>query len=87
MSPLAGAERADPAAAAELDAALALLVRACRCLADELAPFIPATAARVAARCTPAGPSAGLPGPEPVFPRIEARGMGLGPPAFGADFQ
>jgi methionyl-tRNA synthetase len=56
--------------AARLDAALALLVHACRCLAGQLAPFVPDTAARVAAQCTPAGPLGRLPEAEPVFPRL-----------------
>jgi methionyl-tRNA synthetase len=41
--------------AAALDTVLATLVGACRVLAAELAPFVPATAARVAEQCTPAG--------------------------------
>ena len=57
-------------AAARLDDALALLIRACRCLAGQLAPLVPGTAARVAAQCTPAGPLGKLPDPEPVFPRL-----------------
>ena len=60
----------DGLAAARLDAALALLIRACRCLACQLAPLVPGTAARVAAQCTPAGPVGKLPDPEPVFPRL-----------------
>jgi len=56
--------------AGRLDAALALLVRACRCLAGQLAPFVPDTAARVAAQCTPAGLLGQLPEAEPVFPRL-----------------
>ena len=59
-------------AAARLDDALALLIRACRCLAGQLAPLVPGTAARVAAQCTPAGPLGKLPDPEPVFPRLAA---------------
>jgi methionyl-tRNA synthetase len=69
---LARAQYDDPVAGSRLDAVLALLVRACRCLAGQLAPFVPATAARVTAACTPAGPGGRLPDPEPVFPRIEA---------------
>jgi len=68
---LARAQPDDPAAA-RLDAALAVLVHACRCLARELAPFVPATAARVAAQCTPARSSGRLPAAEPVFPRLVA---------------
>ena len=70
-----GAERPDAErvdAAARLDAVLAGTIRACRCLAVQLAPFVPATAARVAAQCEPAGPAGRLPDPDPVFPRIEA---------------
>ena len=45
---LAKAERTgDAAAAAELDAALALLLAACRTIAVELRPFLPAAAARI----------------------------------------
>jgi methionyl-tRNA synthetase len=68
---LARAQRDDPAAA-RLDAVLDVLIRACRCLATQLAPFIPDTAARVAAQCTPPGPGRPLPDPEAVFPRIDA---------------
>ncbi len=81
---LAQAQCRDPAAAARLDAALAVLIRACRCLAYELAPFVPATASRVAAQCAPADPSGMLPGPEPVFSRFAAGGVsadGAGQPA------
>jgi len=65
-------EHDDPSAAPRLDAALNVLVQACRCLATELTPFIPATAAKVAAQCTPSAPSGRLPDPEPVFPRLSA---------------
>ena len=68
---LARAEPDDPAAA-RLDAVLALLIRACRCLAVELSPFVPSTAARTAAQCAPADPSGRLPEPEPAFPRIQS---------------
>jgi methionyl-tRNA synthetase len=68
---LARAQPCDPAAA-QLDAALAVLIHACRCLARELAPFVPATAAKVAAHCAPSGSSGRLPAPEPVFPRLDA---------------
>jgi methionyl-tRNA synthetase len=63
---LAKAEHADASAAARLDAVLAAVIGACRVLAAELAPFIPDTAARVAAQC---GPSP-LPPAEPVFARV-----------------
>jgi methionyl-tRNA synthetase len=67
---LSRTEHGDPSAAPRLDTALQVLVHACRRLADELAPFIPATAARVAAQCTPSVASGRLPDPEPVFPRL-----------------
>jgi methionyl-tRNA synthetase len=51
---------------------LALLIRACRCLAVQLSPFVPSTAARIAAQCAPADPSGRLPEPEPAFPRIRS---------------
>jgi methionyl-tRNA synthetase len=66
---LARAERdGDAAATGRLDAALGLLVAACRTLAAELAPFLPGGAARMAALC--ATPSGRLPEPRPVFSRI-----------------
>jgi methionyl-tRNA synthetase len=65
-------QRANPAAGARLDAVLSVLVQACRCLAGQLAPFVPATAARVTAQCRPAGPAGRLPDPVPVFPRLDA---------------
>ena len=63
------ADGGDPAAGERLDAALAILVRACRCLAEELTPFLPGAAARVAAQC--AARDGVLPPAEPLFPRIE----------------
>ncbi|WP_412542555.1 methionine--tRNA ligase [Longispora sp. K20-0274] len=48
---------------------LAVLLAACRALGTELAPFVPATAARVLAGCTPV--DGRLPAPTPVFPRLE----------------
>ncbi|GAA3415526.1 methionine--tRNA ligase [Streptosporangium vulgare] len=75
---LARAERdGDPGAAARLDAVLAELVRACVTLGDQLAPFLPGTAARITAQCT-AG-DGGLPEPRPVFRRITAPGTGSVP--------
>jgi methionyl-tRNA synthetase len=66
---LAAAERAgDVTAGPRLDAALGVLIVACRALAVQLAPFIPDLAARVAAAC--AGPAGRLPGPRTLFPRI-----------------
>ena len=66
---LASAERAgDASAGLQLDAALGVLIAACRTLAAELAPFIPGLAARLADACDD---SAGrLPEPRPLFPRI-----------------
>jgi methionyl-tRNA synthetase len=57
-------------AAGRLDAVLAVTVHACRCLAVQLAPFLPVTAERVAAQCGAPGAPGPLPDPEPVFPRI-----------------
>jgi methionyl-tRNA synthetase len=64
---LAKAERAG-APRERLDAALGVLVGACQRLADELAPFLPDAAARIAAQC--AAPAGRLPDPRPLFPRI-----------------
>jgi methionyl-tRNA synthetase len=64
---LAAAERAG-APRERLDAALGVLVGACRRLAEELAPFLPEASARIAAQC--ATPSGRLPAPRPLFPRI-----------------
>jgi methionyl-tRNA synthetase len=62
---LAKAGPGDPAAA-RLDTVLATAIGACRCLAVQLAPFVPGAAARVAAQC---GPDV-LPASEPVFARV-----------------
>ena len=66
---LASAERAgDTGAGLQLDAALGVLLLACRTLAAELAPFVPGLAARLADACDD---SAGrLPEPRSLFPRI-----------------
>jgi methionyl-tRNA synthetase len=72
---LAKAEHADATAAAGLDAVLAAVIGACRVLAVELAPFIPDTAARIAAQCAPSP----LPPAEPVFARVAQDA----PPATG----
>ncbi|MGW4344171.1 methionine--tRNA ligase [Streptomyces sp. NPDC004690] len=58
----------DPAAGSRLDAVLVALVAACRVLADELRPFVPGAAARIAERLTPA--DGRLPTPRPLFPRL-----------------
>jgi len=55
-----------------LDAVLAQLLDACSVLGRELAPFLPGTAARVTAQCTP-GADGRLPGPRPVFRRLARR--------------
>jgi len=52
-----------------LDAVLAQLLGACSVLGRELTPFLPGTAARVTAQCTPGGDGR-LPGPRPVFRRL-----------------
>jgi methionyl-tRNA synthetase len=67
---------ADPAAR---DAVLATLVGACRTVADELAPFLPATATRIRDRCTPA--DGRLPAPEPLFERFDLATTGPNGPA------
>ena len=52
----------------QLDAALWLLIKACRTLGRELGPFVPALAAKISAAC---GDSAGsLPPARPLFLRI-----------------
>ncbi len=90
---LARAERAG-APRERLDAALGVLVGACRRLAEELAPFLPEASARIAAQCaapspegsgTPgAAPAGRLPAPEPLFPRI---GRSSPEPAAAASHQ
>lgn len=70
---LAAAERGgDADAARELDAVLALLVRTCRALGDNLAPFLPDAAARIDRQC--AAPDGRLPAPAPIFRRLAAPG-------------
>jgi methionyl-tRNA synthetase len=53
---------------AALDSVLGSLLRTCRTLAEELRPFLPDAAARIAAQCTPS--DGRLPDPRPLFPRI-----------------
>ncbi|KUN24910.1 methionine--tRNA ligase [Streptomyces antibioticus] len=66
---LARAERQGNAGAAErLDAVLAALVTACRVLADELRPFVPGAAERIARQVAPAGRA--LPEAAPLFGRL-----------------
>jgi methionyl-tRNA synthetase len=68
---LARAERQGNADAAErLDAVLAALVTACRVLGDELQPFVPEAAARIAERVTAV--DGVLPPTRPLFPRLGA---------------
>ncbi|GAA2983865.1 methionine--tRNA ligase [Actinokineospora diospyrosa] len=67
---LAKAEKAgDADAAAKLNDSLALLLKAIRVVADELTPFLPEAAKRVAAQVELA--EGVLPKPLPLFPRIE----------------
>ncbi|MFI6359640.1 methionine--tRNA ligase [Streptomyces sp. NPDC050743] len=67
---LARAERHGNAAAGErLDAVLSALVAACRVLAEELRPFIPDAAARIAAQVTSLDGS--LPPATPLFLRLQ----------------
>ncbi len=65
---LAMAERdGDPRATAALDSALDLLVQSCRAVAEHLRPFLPRTAARITAQCTPS--AGGCPPHNHSFPR------------------
>ena len=66
---LARAERGGTAGAgSQLDAALWLLISACRTLGRELSPFVPGLAARISEACDD---SAGCLAPaRPLFPRI-----------------
>lgn len=68
---LARAERhhRNAPAGVRLDAVLAALLDACRTLGDELGPFLPQAASRIAAQCA-AGPEGTLPAPVPLFPRL-----------------
>ncbi|MFC7548161.1 methionine--tRNA ligase [Plantactinospora sp. GCM10030261] len=54
---------------AALDVALGTLLAACRCLAEQLAPFLPDAAARVTEQLTAVGGV--LPPARPLFPRID----------------
>ncbi|MCL6672440.1 methionine--tRNA ligase [Streptomyces panaciradicis] len=66
---LARAERQGNAAAAErLDAVLTALVTACRVLGEELRPFVPGAAARIAERVSAV--HGVLPPTRPLFPRL-----------------
>ncbi len=68
---LAAAEQnGDQQAGRRLDAMLAGLVRVCRELSAELAPFLPDAAARIALQC--AVTDGRLPAPVPVFARLAA---------------
>ncbi|HLL69374.1 MAG TPA: methionine--tRNA ligase [Micromonosporaceae bacterium] len=65
---LAGLEQSGDAAAGErLDEILTALVTACRLLAAELTPFLPAGSARLAAQL---GDGSQVAAPQPVFPRL-----------------
>jgi methionyl-tRNA synthetase len=63
-----GRPAGDERAGERLDAVLAVLVEACRCLARELTPFLPAGAARL---CAQLGTGPQLARPQPAFPRLE----------------
>lgn len=65
---LARREREDGASRSDLDQVLAVLVRACRLLASELAPFIPDGAARLAAQL---GEGSRIEQPVPTFLRLD----------------
>jgi methionyl-tRNA synthetase len=52
-----------------LDTVLATLFRACRTIAEHLAPFLPDAAARITAQC--AAPGGRLPSPSPVFRKLD----------------
>ncbi|WP_433191514.1 hypothetical protein [Actinoallomurus sp. CA-150999] len=66
---LARAERAgDRGAARDLDAALAVSLSACRTLGEQLSPFLPDAADRIARQCTAV--DGRVPAPSPVFPRL-----------------
>jgi methionyl-tRNA synthetase len=69
----------DEDAAAQLDAVLGLLARACSALGRELAPFLPDAAARITRQCTP-GQDGRLPAPSPVFRRLTPAGPGPASP-------
>jgi methionyl-tRNA synthetase len=69
----------DPEAGRQLDAILATLVRACRAVAEQLEPFLPDAAARVAQQC--AAPDGQLPAAAPVFSRLEVAGPAVPEPA------
>ncbi|WP_405726098.1 methionine--tRNA ligase [Streptomyces sp. NBC_00028] len=69
---LARAERQGNTDAGErLDAVLAALVGACRVLGDELRPFVPEAAERIARQVTPVDGT--LPEAEPLFVRLQER--------------
>ncbi|WP_367128852.1 class I tRNA ligase family protein [Saccharothrix sp. HUAS TT1] len=66
---LARAERGgDVAAGRRLDAVIAVLLAACRVLAVQLTPFLPALAARISGQCVSL--SGELPLPQALFPRL-----------------
>jgi methionyl-tRNA synthetase len=58
----------DVVAAGRLAAILGTLLDACRVLASELSPFVPALAGQIAAAC--GEPDAGVPEPRRIFPRL-----------------
>ncbi|MFC7647902.1 hypothetical protein ACFQX6_51010 [Streptosporangium lutulentum] len=83
---LAKAERdGDFGATAQLDAVLVLLIRACRVLGDQLTPFLPDTATRIAQQC--AVRDGELPDPRPLFRRITVPEPGSTPPPQHDDIE
>ena len=69
---LAKQERAgDAEAGRRLDVVLGALVDTVRLLAEELRPFVPATAERLAHHAGSGRTGEVLPTPEPVFPRLD----------------
>lgn len=68
----------DGEARARLDKILATLVGACRVLADELTPFVPDAARRIAVRLTPV--EGVLPAARPLFPRLREEEGTVRPP-------
>ncbi|MGI9007559.1 MAG: methionine--tRNA ligase [Streptosporangiaceae bacterium] len=72
----AAAREGDRVAGEQLDSVLGLLIKACRDLARELEPFLPALAASIAVQCSSsrwAGSEGRLPLPQPVFARLNPR--------------
>jgi methionyl-tRNA synthetase len=70
---LAGTQRgSDSEAGRQLDAILAVLLAACRTLANQLLPFVPTLAARIAEQCFALSGSLAL--PRVLYPRLRSGG-------------